>query len=193
MNIIDIINKLEDVCIDRYLDEMDFKIDFEDPNDLYLCDVMIEHLTKGDLNDVYESNQLDKYNEEDRLKILNYVSNNNDICFVENTPEYWLEAINYIDVDDYKFAVKKILDNIEFLIKIAINCGEDKLKLLNSLKDENIHINQSIVDSLRDNYMNDEEIIKLLNSKLSNSTIKNELIKSMENDISYVEDYRNLV
>ena len=193
MNIVDIINKLEDVCIDRYLDEMDFKIDFEDPNDLYLCDVMIEHLAKGDLNDVYESKQLNKYNEGDRLEILNNVSNNNDICFVENAPEYWLEAINYIDVDDYKFAVKKILDNIEFLIKIAINCGEDKLKLLNSLKNENIHINQSIVDSLRESYMNDEEIINLLNSKLSNSTIKNELIKSMENDIVYSEDYHNLV
>ena len=193
MNIVDIINKLEDVCIDRYLDEMDFKIDFEDPNDLCLCDVMIEHLAKGDLNDVYESKQLNKYNEGDRLEILNNVSNNNDICFVENAPEYWLEAINYIDVDDYKFAVKKILDNIEFLIKIAINCGEDKLKLLNSLKNENIHINQSIVDSLRESYMNDEEIINLLNSKLSNSTIKNELIKSMENDIVYSEDYHNLV
>ncbi len=193
MSSISLIGKLEDVCLERYLDEINFKLDDDSSNDLYLCDVMVEHLAKGDLNDVYESEQLDSFKEEDKKMLLDIVSSNSDICFVNNSSEYWLDSISYIEVSDYKFAVKKILDNFEFLLKICINCGENKLKLLASLKDEKFHINQSIVDSIRDNFENDDEIISLLNSNLTDNVIKNNIKKAMNNDIVYGEDYYNII
>ena len=192
MNSIKLIGKLEDVCLERYLDEMNFKLDDDNSNDLYLCDVMIEHLSKGDLNDVYESDQIESFRDDDKKKLLNIVSSNSDICFVNNSSEYWLDSINYIEVDDYKFAVKKIIDNFEFLLKVCINCGENRVKLLSSLKNENLHFNQSIVDSIRDNFENDDEIISLLNSNLPDNIIKKNLIKAMENNIVYGNDYYNL-
>ena len=192
MNSISLIGKLEDVCLERYLDEMNFKLDDDTSNDLYLCDVMIEHLAKGDLNDVYESDILEGFKDEDKKKILDIVSSNCNICFVNNSSEYWLDSISYIEVNDYKFAVKKILDNFEFLLKICIQCGESKLKLLTSLNDEKVHFSQSIVDSIRDNFESDEEVINLLNSNLPDNTIKNKIIKMVDNDIVYGEDYYNI-
>ena len=152
MSSVGLIGKLEDVCLERYLDEINFKLDDDSSNDLYLCDVMVEHLSKGDLNDVYESDLIESFREDDKKKLLDLVSKNSDICFVNNSSEYWLDTINYIEVEDYKFAVKKILDNFEFLLKVCIKCGENKVKLLSSLKDDKLHINQSIVDSIRDNF-----------------------------------------
>ena len=92
-------------------------------------------------------------------------------------------------IDDYKFALKKILDNYEFLVKICVRCGEGKLKLLSSLKDSKLNMSQSIVESIRDNYESDDEIISLLNSTLPPTTIKNNIIKAMDDDIIYSEDY----
>ena len=192
MNSINLISKLEDICIERYLDEINFKLDDDTSNDLYLCDVLIEHLAKGDLNDVYESDLIDGFKLEDQKKLLDVVSKNCDICFVNNSSEYWLDSISYIEVEDYKFAVKKILDNFEFLLKVLLRCGEDKLKLLSSLKDDKIHVNQSIIDSIRENFEDDEQIINLLNSNLPDLTIKNKLKKIMSEDIVYLDDYQNM-
>ena len=192
MSSISLIGKLEDICIERYLDEINFKLDDDSSNDLYLCDVMIEHLSKGDLNDVYESELLDSFKEEDKQYLLGIVSSNSDICFINNSSEYWLDSINYLEVNDYKFAVKKILDNFEFLLKICIQCGEGKLKLLSSIKDENLHINQSIVDSIRENFETDDEIIGLLNSNLPDNIIKKNILKAMDNDVIYSVDDNNL-
>ena len=193
MSSVGLIGKLEDVCLERYLDEINFKLDDDSSNDLYLCDVMVEHLSKGDLNDVYESDLIESFREDDKKKLLDLVSKNSDICFVNNSSEYWIDTINYIEVEDYRFAVKKILDNFEFLLKVCINCGENKLRLLSSLKDQKLHINQSIVDSIRDSFESDEEIFSLLNSNLPDNVIKNNIIKAMNNDIVYGEDYYSLI
>lgn len=193
MSSVGLIGKLEDVCLERYLDEINFKLDDDSSNDLYLCDVMVDHLAKGDLNDVYESDLIESFREDDKKKLLDLVSKNSDICFVNNSSEYWIDTINYIEVEDYRFAVKKILDNFEFLLKVCINCGENKLRLLSSLKDQKLHINQSIVDSIRDSFESDEEIFSLLNSNLPDNVIKNNIIKAMNNDIVYGEDYYSLI
>ena len=193
MSSVGLIGKLEDVCLERYLDEINFKLDDDSSNDLYLCDVMVDHLAKGDLNDVYESDLIESFREDDKKKLLDLVSKNSDICFVNNSSEYWIDTINYIEVEDYRFAVKKILDNFEFLLKVCINCGENKLRLLSSLKDQKLHINQSIVDSIRDSFERDEEIFSLLNSNLPDNVIKNNIIKAMNNDIVYGEDYYSLI
>ena len=187
MSSVSLIGKLEDVCLERYLDEINFKLDDDSSNDLYLCDVMVEHLSKGDLNDVYESDLIESFREDDKKRLLDVVSSNSDIFFVNNSSEYWLDTINYIEVEDYKFAVKKILD------KVCIKCGENKVKLLSSLKEDKLHINQSIVDSIRDNFENDDEIISLLNSNLTDNVIKNNIKKAMNNDIVYGEDYYNII
>ena len=189
MDSIKLIGKLEDTCIERYLDEINFKLDDNTSNDLYLCDVVVEHLAKGDLNDVYESDLIDGFSAEDKKYILDAVAKNSDICFSNNSHEYWLDTMKSMGIDDYKFALKKILDNYEFLVKICISCGEGKLKLLSSLKDKKLNMSQSIVESIRDNYESDDEIISLLNSTLPPTTIKNNIIKAMDDDIIYSEEY----
>ena len=189
MDSIKLIGKLEDACIERYLDVINFKLDDNTSNDLYLCDVVVEHLAKGDLNDVYESDLIDGFSVEDKKYILDAVAKNSDICFSNNSHEYWLDTMKSMGIDDYKFALKKILDNYEFLVKICVRCGEGKLKLLSSLKDSKLNMSQSIVESIRDNYESDDEIISLLNSTLPPTTIKNNIIKAMDDDIIYSEDY----
>ena len=192
MSSINLIGKLEDICIEKYLDEINFKLDDEASNDLYLCDVIVEHLANGDFNDVYESDILEGFKDEEKRKILDVVSKNSDICFVNNSSEYWFDSINYIEVNDYKFALKKILDNFDFLIKVCVKCGVDKIKLLSSLKDEKLHINRAIIDSIRDSYEDDEEIFGLLNSNLGDNVIKNNLINAMKDDIVYSDDIYEL-
>ena len=48
------------------------------------------------------------------------------------------------------------------------------------------------MDSIRDNFESDEEVINLLNSNLPDNTIKNKIIKMVDNDIVYGEDYYNI-
>lgn len=192
MSIVSLMGKLEDVCIERYLDEVNFKLDDDDSNDLYLCDVIVEHLVNGDFNDVYESEILEEFDEKEREKILDVVSKNSDICFTNNSYEYWLDSIKFLEVNDYKYALKVILDNYEFLLNVCVRCGADKVKLLSSIKDEKFHIDRSIVNSIRDGFENDEEIFSLLNSSLSENVIKKNIIKAMEDDILHNDIDYNL-
>ena len=69
MSSVSLIGKLEDVCLERYLDEINFKLDDDSSNDLYLCDVMVDHLAKGDLNDVYESDLIEGFRDDDKKKL----------------------------------------------------------------------------------------------------------------------------
>lgn len=151
---------LEKLAIERYTDEIDYSSEI----DLY--DVIIKHLISGDFNEEYISEYLNKNNRE---LIMNLVNQYSGLCFYDQDCENWIDSIELPDIGDYRAILSVILENYDFLIRIAANGGKDVLDELSSYVNFAGYNESSIIEYLRVSFnRNDDVIVRILFDMVNN-------------------------
>lgn len=141
---------LKNVVLLRYLDNIDL-----DEESMNLCDKIFYYFNKGELDDAFYSSYLEDLSVEDRNKIMKLVHEYIDLCFFNGNCEYWLDSVEGIPLKDSQFICLKILDNINFLVKIAISGGRDSLEFLRGFSDKEFYSDSSVIEYLRNSFKYD--------------------------------------
>lgn len=142
---------LEKVAIERYTDEIDFASDID------MCDVIVRHLVSGDFDNDFISEYLTNDNREN---IMNLVNQYSGLCFYDQDYENWADSTSLQDIGDYRAILSVILDNYDFLIRMASNGGRDVLNELTNYVDCAGYNESSVVDYLRVGFNRNDDIIE---------------------------------
>lgn len=133
------------------------EINYDGGLDLY--ETMVEHVFNGDLDDMFIVSE-DVLNREETLKLARKYSS---LCFYQGNIDYWLDSVEGISLMDPELVSLKILDNYDFLIRLAQN-GEEPLKQLVNFKNTDFLGDKIIIDYLRTSFATDEILIDTIKS-----------------------------
>lgn len=147
------LEKLKNATIMRNLSELDTD------NEFLLYDDLLRNTFSGDYNDIFESNYLDDSN---RDEILSLVSKYNSLCFYRGEFENWVDSIEGVSLSDLDLVSMKLLDNYDYLIRLAKNGGEAVLKFLNRFSGSSLSERGAIIAVLRNSFYNDDVLEKVL-------------------------------
>ena len=147
---------LKPYVILRYSEDIDFN------NEAELYDSLISHLAKGDLDDSIYSSHLEDVSKEEKKIIMDLVHEYSSLCFKKGNPDYWTDSVFDIPILDYEYICTRILDNYNFLIMIAKSGGREALDLISSFFGVDEYSNSSIIDFLRNAFIDDKVLEKVI-------------------------------
>ncbi|MCI8569173.1 MAG: hypothetical protein HFJ11_04215 [Bacilli bacterium] len=161
------LEELKQKVILKYNEE----IDYEDKYSIY--NVILKHIINGDLNDDFNSQVFDGMNKYEKNDLQQLVSEYIPLCFNNCQVEQWIDS-----VETGGFSIPLIfiivLDNYEFLLKIAKEGGRAVLELIKSFRNEEGYNETACVEYLRNTfYINDEVNEKVLINILLNMSKEN--------------------
>ena len=163
-------NRLENLkqsTIVRYTDSIDFD------NKLDLYQNMISHLVNGDYDEVFDSPYLKNLNPEERKELMNLVRDYSFLCFYEGNSNYWTESVWNVPLVDTDYICSRLLDNYNFLIRIAKNGGKKALNLLRRFFDIPEYKSSSVIDYLRGSFIDDNILEKTIIDMSSDDSLFN--------------------
>lgn len=161
------LEKLKQAIIVNFTD----KIDYNNRIDLY--DTLLEKVFAGSFDDMFLSDYVDK-NDKD---IFELARKYNSLCFFEGDSIYWVDSVEGVYLSDLDLITIKLLDNYDFLLRIAKENGEDSLKQLVELQETEVFEDKIIVDYLRNSFVSDDILI--------------DTIKAMSNPNGDYKDFSN--
>lgn len=145
----------------RYLDEIDLDSDI----DIY--DKIFEHLGDGDLDSVGEFESIKYLGEEEKEETIKKANKNIGLCYYEDSNENWLDSTE-ARINDAEFVAGRLLDNYNFLLKMAKEMNEEELKRLSFLQKEDGYNESSVIEYLRNSFNNDEVLREVLLDMMRN-------------------------
>ena len=148
---------LKNIVLLKYLDNVDL-----DEESMNLCDKIIYYFCKGELDNDFYSSYLKDLSLEEKNKIMNLVHEYTDLCFYDGNSSYWVDSVEGIPLKDAQFICLKILDNINFLVRLAINGGKESLEFLRIFSDRDAYSNSSVVEYLRNTFRYDDILEKII-------------------------------
>lgn len=156
--------QLKDTVTLRYLDE----INFDDKNSFNL--VLLKHMLQGDLDDVYSNKYIDNLNEYEKKEILKL--SRNYVYLIFNSGDYrnYDESIDCPLDDDKDFLLYLLLDNYDFLLRLVVD-NRDILEELNKYKDSFDFNSYSVIETIRNNFNNDEILISSLSKFIEEDSL----------------------
>lgn len=138
---------LKNATLLKYLDAINL-----DEESMDLCDKIIYYFCKGDLDNEFYSSLLNDLNDDERKNILKLVHEYIGLCFYDGKSEYWIDSVEGIPLKDAQFICLKILDNINFLVRIAISGGKPALEFLKIFSDKEYYSDSSVIEYLRNSF-----------------------------------------
>ena len=169
-NVREDIEKLENLkvaTLDKYLEE----IDLDSEIDLY--DVMINHFINGDLFDYYLSDNLNDMSENEKKKLFKLVNEYIGLCFYNQDFNNWLDSVEMYRINDYDLISMNILENYDFLLRIAKNGGREVLDFLVKFVNESGYSDSSVIEYLRNTFNNDDILEWILLEMASKNSLYN--------------------
>lgn len=157
MESIELLEKLEQKTILYYLNDINLS---KSKKELY--DSMFNHLLNGDFDDSFLSKSLEDLDDDSRKAILTLGKNYSFLIFYEGSSSLWLDSIEGVTLQDMDLVCLRLLDNYDFLLKIARVGGEIVLKQLSAFQKSMISKEGSVVEYLRNTFYNDDALIKFL-------------------------------
>ena len=122
-------------------------------------DAMYDHLLKGDLDDFFLAPKLE--GNPKRKEIFDLVRKYGHLCFYDgNYYDYWLDSIG--GFTDEVVVSRRILDNYNFLLELALEKGEQALKELETLQKTDIGEDDAVVEFVRGVFQNDQALMDCL-------------------------------
>ena len=156
--------KFKDNAMLRYLSE----VDLDDDN---LNEIILLHLTNGDLNDIYSNNVLDKLDDENRKDLLNKAGKYIHLCFKDGDYTKYTKSVRDT-INDKDIKLTLVLDNYDYIIKIA-SIDLDILKELNKLSDIKEFNKTSVIDTVRFKFDNDNRLIDCMSNFIKTEKLYN--------------------
>ena len=148
---------LKNATLLKYLDTVEL-----DNESMDLCDKIIHYFCKGELDNEFYSSLLTILSEEERKEILKLVHEYLDLCFYDGNSEYWIDSVEGIPLKDAQFICLKILDNINFLVKIALSGGRRALEFLRIFSDKEYYSDSSVIEYLRNSFGYDDVLENII-------------------------------
>lgn len=153
-------NKKIDNLIQSVIVNYSQDIDFN--NEIELYDRLIYLLTNGILNKEFDSDYLSKLDIDEEKKIFNIVRDYVPICFKDKYLYNWRKSCQDVISTDYRYICIRLIDNYDFLINLAVDGGENALRLLDNFSIYDVYRNYSVVEVLRNNYNSDDILKKII-------------------------------
>ena len=144
---IDRLEKLKQATILNYGEGIDFN------NEIELYENMLIHVFNGDFNESFLTDYIDEV--DDKESVIKLANKYMSLCFYQGSFEYWLDSIEGVSLSDLDIISLKLLDNYDFLLRIANSGGEDALKELLKFQRNDAFEGESVIDHLRNVFDND--------------------------------------
>ena len=141
---------LKNAVLLKYLDSLDL-----DDESMNLCDKIIYYFNKGELDNEFYSTLLINLSEEERKSILK-------LCFYDGNSDYWIDSVEGIPLKDAQFICLKILDNVNFLVRIALSGGRNALEFLRIFSNKEYYSDSSVVEYLRNSFRYDDVLENII-------------------------------
>lgn len=148
---------LKNAVLLKYLDSLDL-----DDESMNLCDKIIYYFNKGELDNEFYSTLLINLSEEERKSILKLVHEFMDLCFYDGNSDYWIDSVEGIPLKDAQFICLKILDNVNFLVRIALSGGRRALEFLRIFSDKEYYSDSSVIEYLRNSFRYDDVLENII-------------------------------
>ena len=149
------LEKLKDVMILNHLAE----VDLDNKSNYY--DTLLYKTFNGEFDDSFLSNNLDGLNDTERNEVLSLARKYNYLCFFFFFFENWVDSVEGVTLLDFDLISEKLLDNYDYLIKLALN-GEDVLKFLGKFQNNELFKKGSVIALLRNGFYNDDVLESIL-------------------------------
>lgn len=149
------LEKLKDVMILNNLAE----VDLDNKSNYY--DTLLYKTFNGEFDDSFLSNNLDGLNDTERNEVLSLARKYNYLCFYLGEFENWVDSVEGVTLLDLDLISEKLLDNYDYLIKLALN-GEDVLKFLGKFQNNELFKKGSVIALLRNGFYNDDVLESIL-------------------------------
>lgn len=147
------LEKLKDAMILNNLSEVNLDNLYE------LYDSMLYKVFSLEFNDIFLSDYL---NDNNRDELLGLVSKYNSLCFYLGEFDNWIDSIEGVSLSDLDLVCMKLLDNYDYLIRLALNGGEDVLKFLSKFSGTPMFKRGAIIAILRSSFYNDDVLENIL-------------------------------
>lgn len=147
MDCIESYKQLKKIVTEKYQEE-------ELTDTFSICDSIISHLSSGDLDDVFFSQE-----DED---IVSLVKRYQHLCFYDGDANNWLDSVEGPYQKDEVSATIRILEDYQFLAGLAKVGGEPVLTQLSSFQECEGYADSSVIDYLRTTFGNDVLLTNLL-------------------------------
>ena len=169
--------QLKDTVTLRFLDE----INFNDDDSFNI--VLLKHLLNGELDDVYSNKYIDNLSEFEKKEILKI--SRDYIYLIFNSGDYrnYDESLDCPIDDDKDFLLYSLLDNYDFLIRLVVN-NREILEELNKYKDSFDFNSFSVIETIRNNFNNDEILISSISKFIEEEKIY-KLFDDNQRDVLY--------
>ena len=148
---------LKNVVLLRYLDNIEL-----DEESMNLCDKIIYYFCKGELDNEFYSSYLNGLSFEEKNKVMKLVHEYIDLCFYDGNSDYWIDSVEGIPLKDAQFICLKILDNVNFLVRLANKGGKNVLDFLRIFSDKESYNESSVVEYLRNSFRYDDVLENIL-------------------------------
>lgn len=161
------LEKLKNEVLINYLSEinLDFEID--------LYDKLIDYFVSGDLDSIYESENLKKYSKKEKKIILNDLHKFQNMCFYNKNKNYWLDSISMVSIEDYELIVYELFSNFQLLERIYLNSSIDALNLINNFDRESFFDNSlSIIENIKNSFIDEDTLVNVLKELSTNEDYK---------------------
>ena len=123
---------------------------------------MIVHLLRGDLNDSFLSDNFVDLEENEKRDLLELVQNYSYLIFYQGNSSCWMDSLEGVTLEDMDLVCLRIIDNYDFLLKIARKGGESVLKQLSQFQKSVMSKDGSVLEYLRNTFCDDKSLIKFL-------------------------------
>ena len=148
------LEKLKQATIINFTENINYN------NKLELYDTLIENVFNGNFNDIFLSNYVDSSDKE----VFDLASKYKSLCFYEGDSSYWLDSVEGVYLSDLDLVTAKILDNYDFLLKLSKEGKEESLKELLKFQKTDIFSGRTIIDYLRNVFINDDVLVNTIKS-----------------------------
>ena len=131
-------------------------------NLLELYDSLLYKTFSGEFDNIFLSNNLDDLDESKKEEVLALSKKYNSLCFYLGEFDNWLDSIEGVTLSDLDLTSVKLLDNYDYLIRLAKNGGEDVLKFLSKFQGSEMFKRGAIIAILRSSFYNDDILESIL-------------------------------
>ena len=150
---------LINAMINDYLTELDFNSE-DGIRDAYE-NLLYKTIIKGEFDDIFLSEELDGLDKSERQRILDLSRKYYQLCFYDGKLDYWQYSVEGVTNGERERA-GLLLNNFNYLIRLAKNGGEEVLSFLDKFKSNDLFDDGSIISLLRCKFAADDVLEKVL-------------------------------
>lgn len=148
--------RLEDYIIQTSL----ATINLDDEYALY--ESILQKVFSGEVDDIFISENLDDVDEYEKNEIMKLARKYSSLCFYQGDYDNWIDSPDGITALNPASICKKLLNDYDYLIRLAKNGKEDLLRFLLKFQNTDIAKRGSVISALRNLFYSDEVLENIL-------------------------------